>query len=115
MEEPLFAPGEIFLTQKARQAFGKNQIDYCEYLTRHYSGDWGEVGRYSEIKLSESEFHTGIIEDTGKFNMWLLKRRENGSIMSSYMLDGTIKIWIVTVCDFYRSKNYTTILFPSEY
>ncbi|MBW4695828.1 MAG: hypothetical protein KME27_29105 [Lyngbya sp. HA4199-MV5] len=84
-------------------------------LARHCSGEWGEVGNYSEIKLSEAEFRTGVIEDTGIFNVWLLKRKENGSIMSSYLLDDKTKLWIITVCDFYQNKNYTTILLPSEY
>ena len=115
MKQPLFSLGEKFITHKARQACRRNQVDYYKYLARHCSGEWGRVGNYSEIKLSETELHTGIIEDTGKFNVWLLKRRENGSIMSIYMLDDKTKLWIITVCDFHRNKNHTTILLSSEY
>jgi hypothetical protein len=106
VKQPLFSSGETFITHKARQVCRTNQVDYCKYLARHCSGEWGEVGNYSEIKLSETELHTGIIEDTGKFNVWLLKCRENGSIMSSYLLDDKTKLWIITVCDFYRNKNW---------
>jgi hypothetical protein len=111
----LFASGEIFLTKRAIQAFERNNVDYRDYLVQHCSGCWGEVGNYSEIKLSETEIQKGCMEDAGKLNVLLLKRKENGSIMSRYKLSDSTKIWIITVRDFCRNKHYTTILLPSEY
>ena len=111
----LFVSGEIFLTKRVIQAFERNNVDYRDYLVQHCSGYWGEVGNYSEIKLYETEIQKGCVENTGKLNVLLLKRKENGSIMSSYRLNDSTKIWIITVRDFCRNKHYTTILLPSDY
>lgn len=115
VRKPLFSLGDIFLTQKAKQACIRNKVDYYNYLARHCSGDWGEVGNYAEVKLSNTEIQTGNMEDTAKLNVWLLKCRENGSIMSSYLLDDNTKIWIITTCNFCKKENHTTILLPSDY
>lgn len=115
MEQILFTSGKVFLTKQAIQAFEANNVDYQKYVLQHCCGNWGEIGNYSEISLTDLEIQTGNIENTGKFNVWLLKRRENGSIMSSYILHDNTKVWIITVCDFGNNKNYTTILIPSEY
>lgn len=115
MDNPLFSAGKIILTKKAMEAFERSNANYWDYILRHCDGEWGEVGNYAEVKLSNTEIQTGNMEDTAKLNVWLLKCKENGSIMSSYLLDDNTKIWIITTCNFCRKENHTTILLPSEY
>ncbi len=75
-------------------------LDACEaanvspssLLTRHASGDWGEICAFdrqqNEIAL-----------------------REGFRLLSSYPLDGVGKLWIITEAD----RSSTCLLLPREY
>lgn len=63
-----------------------------EFLARHMSGDWGELG--------EADW-----DENG------LSLREGLRILSAYTLRTGEKIWIITESD----RSATTVLLPEEY
>lgn len=110
-----FSTEKIFTTKQAIKAFDESEEDFFDYLARHQSGDWGEVGNYEETELSEDEIQMGMSEDTAKLNLLQIRNQQNGSIMSIYKLKSGTKIWIVTCMDFLADSACTSILLPSEY
>lgn len=77
-------PGALKLLEEA----GKDPL---YYLSRHRSGDWGELDPHDRRENERSLKHG-----------WRL--------FSSYPV-GDEKVWIITEAD----RSYTTILLPSEY
>jgi hypothetical protein len=64
----------------------------AEFLSRHESGDWGEVGP------EDWESNEAAV-------------REGTRLLSAYTLNTGVKIWIITEWD----RSVTTILLPEEY
>jgi len=93
MAEPRFELGHIVATPGALQAFkdaaGARMIDY---LDRHVTGDWGDLG---EEDRNENE----------------LSVVQGFRILSSYDLSTGVTFWIITEAD----RSATTFLLPSEY
>lgn len=87
----LFELGRIVSTPGALALMGENEINGVELLTRHCSGDWGEL---SEDDYQENE----------------LSLKEGFRILSAYEIKGG-NIWIITEAD----RSATTFLLPSEY
>lgn len=87
----LFALGQVVSTPKALAFAKKNQINLVHLLTRHQTGDWGDLE--DEDKESNEE---ALINDT--------------RIFSSYSI-AEDKIWIITEAD----RSLTTFLMPSDY
>lgn len=83
--------GRIVITRGAEEYCQKNNIDVGSFISRHASGDWGD--------LSQEDKETNA---TSLTNM--------GMIMSSYLV-GPDKIWIITD----PGWRTTTILLPDEY
>ena len=96
----LFKLGTTVMTEGIRS---RMELDpkFAEFvsrsLTRHSSGDWGD-----------------LCEDDRKMNDSALKAEQNGEptdqLFSSYV-NGTDKIWIITEWN----RSATTILLPEEY
>lgn len=87
----LFALGQVVSTPNALAFAQKNQIDLGQLLTRHQTGDWGDLE--DEDKESNEE---ALINDI--------------RIFSSYSI-AEDKIWIITEAD----RSLTTFLMPSDY
>lgn len=87
----LFALGKVVSTPNALAFAQKNQIDLGQLLTRHQTGDWGDLD--DEDKESNEE---ALINQTRVF--------------SSYSF-GEDKVWIITEAD----RSFTTFLMPSDY
>lgn len=87
----LFALGQVVSTPNALAFAHKNQIDLGQLLTRHQTGDWGDLE--DEDKESNEE---ALINAT--------------RIFSSYSI-AEDKIWIITEAD----RSFTTLLMPSDY
>ena len=87
----LFALGQVVSTPNALAFAQKNQIDLGQLLTRHQTGDWGDLE--DEDKESNEE---ALINDT--------------RIFSSYSI-AEDKIWFITEAD----RSLTTFLMPSDY
>ena len=84
--------GRIVATPNALRALEEaNQVPE-EFLARHQSGDWGEVGA-EDWKENELSVKKGF------------------RVMSVYTLSTGKKIWVITEAD----RSATTLLLPDEY
>ena len=87
-----FNPGRVVATPGALAAIGVSGESLFDYLTRHLSGDWGDVdaedARENELSLKHG---------------WRL--------LSAYTLKSGTKIWVITEAD----RSSTCILLPEEY
>ena len=91
----LFSLGRVVATPGALEALEETSTDYLTLLSRHVSGDWGEV---PPEDARENEFSI----------------REGFRILSSYTLGDSgagAKVWIITEAD----RSSTCLLLPSEY
>ena len=86
-----FELGEIVGTPTALDLLERAGVSPASLLSRHASGDWGEV---SEVDAIENG----------------LSVREGFRIMSSYQV-GEERVWIITKAD----RSATMILLPKEY
>lgn len=94
---PLFALGKVAATRGALQAMEEKGITPAALLTRHISGDWGNLP----------------IEDR-EANQAALRTGER--LFSSYNIgfigeEANRKIWIITE----HGRTFTTLLLPDEY
>jgi len=87
----LFPLGRVVATRRALKLLEESGEDPRYYLSRHRSGDWGDLDTYDH-KENELSLEHG----------W--------RILSSYPL-GEKCIWIITEAN----RSYTTILLPEEY
>jgi hypothetical protein len=84
--------GSVFVTPKASRALQEADQSPDEFLTRHESGDWGEVGSM-DARENELSFMKGY------------------RVFSIYKLSTGEEIWIITQPD----RSATTVLLPEEY
>lgn len=85
-----FCPGTVVATLGALEIATNEQIH--ELLTRHLTGDWGDVDP-EDAKANESALKHDL------------------RILSSYKLPGDRKLWVLTEAD----RSQTTVLTPGEY
>ena len=92
-----FRLGKLYITPGALEALYHNYTTGAEYLTRHLSGDWGDVSE----------------EDKESNNQAL----ESGArILSAYRLKNGARIWIITEAVNEQGERIaTTMLLPEEY
>ena len=88
----LFPLGNVYLTIGAREALEESNQTAMEFLTRHQSGDWGDV---CEDDKQENE----------------ISIRMDFRILSSYKTNLGEKLWIITEAD----RSSSTIICPYEY
>ena len=86
-----FPLGRIVATPGALKLLEEAGEDPCLLLSRHRSGDWGEVDAHDR---RENE----------------LSLKHGWRILSSYPV-GEGRVWIITEAN----RSYTTILLPEEY
>ena len=89
---PRFPLGQVVGTPGALQAIEEAGQHPAELLTRHVTGDWGDL---CEEDLAENE----------------LSVDQGFRILSSYELNTGTKLWVITEAD----RSATTILLPDEY
>ena len=89
---PKFPLGQLVATPGALDALERTGQSPLEFLSRHASGDWGEV---CEADKKENDFSV----------------RNGFRLLSAYRLGDGTKIWIITEAD----RSATTILLPEEY
>jgi hypothetical protein len=89
---PRIKLGQIVATPGALEALEEAHQSPQEFLERHQSGDWGEVGA-EDWKQNE------------------LSVKKGSGAMSVYTLPTGTKIWIITEAD----QSVTTVLLPDEY
>ena len=83
--------GRVSATPGALRTLSEAGEDPLRLLSRHASGDWGELDAHDRHENQRS-----------LKNGW--------RILSSYLV-GDGKVWVITEAD----RSYTTILLPSEY
>lgn len=91
---PKFTLGQVVATPGALAHLGSLGLTPLPFLSRHMSGDWGDLD--DEDKASNNE---ALIPQT------------QGRILSSYNLSNHSKVWVITEYD----RSVTTVLLPEEY
>ena len=90
--KPLFDLGQLVATPGALAALEKSGQSPMEFLSRHVTGDWGEI---PEENCRENHFSL-----------------EKGfRLMSSYRTTANDVVWVITE----SSRSHTTLLLPQEY
>ena len=90
--KPLFSLGQIVATPGALASLHEVGQEPSELLTRHITGDWGDVCEEDRHENDRS-------------------LKEGWRILSAYTLENGVKVWIITEWD----RRVTTILLPAEY
>src|SRR5258708_38246581 len=89
---PLFDLGQLVATPGALAALEKTGQTPMEFLSRHVTGDWGDI---PEEDRKENEYSV-----------------EHGfRLLSSYRTTADQVIWIITEAN----RSHTTLLLPDEY
>lgn len=88
----LFTLGHVVATPGALAAIEKSGQQPGDFLTRHVSGDWGEVPP-DDIKENELSLQHGF------------------RLLSAYRTGAGDKLWVITEAD----RSSTCILLPEEY
>src|SRR5690348_14752048 len=89
---PKFSLGQIVATPGALAALGRSGEFPQKFLSRHASGDWGEVDA-EDKRANDQALRHGL------------------RILSAYITSTGEKLWIITEAD----RSVTTILLPDEY
>ena len=89
---PLFPLGDLVATPNALNSLRNCGITPMGLIARHGIGDWGDLP---------------LIDVQANFDAL----RRGGRLLSSYLLAGGTKVWVITEAD----RSMTTILLPSEY
>jgi hypothetical protein len=90
--KPLFDLGQLVATPGALAALEKSGQSPMDFVSRHATGDWGEI---PEEDRNENQFSL-----------------EKGfRLMSSYRTHANVVVWVITE----SSRSHTTLLLPDEY
>ncbi len=90
--KPLFALGQVVATPGALNAFSEAGQTPLGFISRHASGDWGEVCPEDAVENA-------------------LSLKEGFRLMSVYRTTLSTKFWIITEAD----RSSTCLLLPEEY
>jgi hypothetical protein len=90
--KPLFDLGQLVATPGALAALEKSGQNAMDFLSRHVTGDWGELG-----------------EEDRRENQFSLQK--GFRLLSSYKTNAGERVWVITEAN----RSHTTILLPSEY
>jgi hypothetical protein len=90
--KPLFTLGQVVATPGALKAIEASGDSLFTYLSRHQSGDWGEVDAHDRRENQ-------------------LSLEQGFRLISVYRLSTGAKIWVITEAD----RSSTCILLPEEY
>ena len=90
--KPLFDLGSLVATPGALVALEKSGQNAMDFLSRHITGDWGDLSK----------------EDSEENRLSLVR---GFRLLSSYRTAADDKLWVITEAD----RSVTTILLPEEY
>ena len=90
--KPLFTLGQVVATPGALAALEKAGQQPGDFLSRHVSGDWGEV---PPEDINENE----------------LSLRHGFRLLSAYRTNAGDRLWVITE----SNRSSTCILLPEEY
>ncbi len=93
----LFSAGAVVVTPACWEALEKANQSISDFLSRHLSGDWGDLDE--DDKLSNDD-----------------AVRDGSRILSAYVLETGQRIWLITeAADESGKRVATTALLPEEY
>jgi hypothetical protein len=87
-----FKMGQVLMTPGAMEALQESGESSWKFLTRHVSGDFGD------LSAEDKELNEQALEDGSR-------------ILSAYSTAKGKKLWVITEAD----RSATTILLPDEY
>ena len=90
--KPLFDLGQLVATPGALAALEKSGQSPMDFLSRHVTGDWGDIP-----------------EEDRKENQFSLEK--GFRLMSSYTTSAGDRLWVITEA----SRSHSTLLLPDEY
>ena len=90
--KPLFDLGQLVATPGALAALEKSGESPMDFLSRHVTGDWGDI---PEEDRAENQ----------------LSLEKGFRLMSSYRTRANDVVWVITE----SSRSHSTLLLPSEY
>lgn len=88
----LFSLGQIFLTVGAKEALEESGQNAFDFLSRHQTGDWGDL---CEEDKQENDFSV----------------KEGFRILSAYKTNSGERIYVITEAD----RSSSCLLLPEEY
>lgn len=91
-KRPLFNLGQIVATPGALDTLARAEMDPLKLITRHVTGDWGDMVDEDKQANDEAVIH-------------------GDRVFSSYKLESGGKIWVITEWD----RSCTTLLLPDDY
>jgi hypothetical protein len=91
-KKPLFDLGQLVATPGALAVLEKSGQNAMEFLSRHVTGDWGDIP-----------------EEDKKENRFSLEK--GFRLMSSYRTAAGAVVWVITEAN----RSHTTLLLPEEY
>jgi hypothetical protein len=89
---PTFPLGQVVATPGALSALAEAGQTPLEFIARHATGDWGDLGEEDRRENERS-------------------LRDGCRLLSAYRLQDGTKIWVITEAD----RSSTTLLLPEEY
>ena len=87
-----FCVGQTVATPGAIEALAESDQTASDFLRRHLSGDWGDIG------IEDQQSNEDAI-------------RKGERLLSAYRTSRGTKLWIITEAD----RSVTTLLLPDEY
>ena len=90
--KPLFDLGQLVATPGALAALEKTGQSPMEFVSRHVTGDWGEL---SDEDRNENQ----------------LSLERGFRLLSSYRTNANEVVWVITE----GNRTHTTLLLPEEY
>jgi hypothetical protein len=93
-----FELGQVVATQGALAALEDANQSALPFVQRHQQGDWGDICKEDKKLNDEAIAFEGDIDKQNR-------------VMSSYMTNKNVKIWIITEYD----RSVSTVLLPSDY
>lgn len=108
-----FPIGKVTITGCAVEALADAGQHAATFIVRHAWGDWGEIGQFDQIELTDDERRRGweATDNSGKIDKSnVLNRRDR--IMSEYATARGKRLWVLTYLD---GRGGTTVLLPEEY
>ena len=88
----LFPLGQVVATPGALEALADANQSPAEFLSRHVSGDWGQLCR-EDKRTNGDALRNGL------------------RILSAYKTTKDVKLWVITEAD----RSFTYLLLPDEY
>lgn len=98
--KPRFELGQLCYTPGAQALLQRYQVSPFQLLTRHVSGDWGEVCP-EDAQANEDALEHG----SRLFSVYLLPPLAEDPTLTA------AKLWVITEAD----RSVTTLLLPEEY